>query len=352
MCAKVAKKAVARSGSKKVGHEKPRANPCDVTAASLPSQTDEMVESSIFDWALKQIVTGKHQELPETWTLDMSAESHEGKLQKALLHPVFWDGGTQYFERIECELAREAIAWAAATSSLHVLFVFRRLLDVMVDVMDRAEAGDDPREIKAAERFANELAGMLRTLAKYEAREWRPTKMDKTTAAWMGKSEAAGEPERVTDRLWLNPIFQQHRKAMKGGRRISSTNARFAEFVVENIIGHKQANALINGRELVLYGVEWRKPRNQQEFDNVRGALLRASFEHLDVLATYFEEDNQGGCALIVRGLKSLKDYRHYWRKKQLDEAFRAYFVLTKARKKVAGKKTVKSRKSKAVRAG
>jgi hypothetical protein len=334
MSAKVTKKAVVRKGSKKKGHEKPRAKPCDVTAANLPPEADEISEASMFEWALKQFVTGKHQDLPETWTVDMSAESHEEKLQRALLDAVFWDGGAQYFERIESKAAREAIAWAATTRWPRVLFVFRRLLDVMVDVMDRAAAGDDPRELKAAERFANEMAGMLRTLAKYESGEWRPTKLDKTTAAWMGKSEAAGEPERVTDRLWLNPIFQQARKGMKGGRRISSTNARFAEFVVENIIGHKQANALINGRELVLYGVEWRKPRNQQEFDNVRGALLQASFEHLDVLVTYFEEDDQAGAASKVRGLKSLKDYRRYWREQQLDEAFRAYFGLTKARKK------------------
>ncbi len=301
-------------------------------------------ETSMFDWALKQLVTGRHQELPETWTLDMSAESHEGKLQKALLHPVFWDGGAQWFERIELE--RKAIAWAAATSGQHVLWVFRRLLDVMVDVMDGAEAGDDPREIKAAERFANELAGMLRPLAKYEAGEWRPKRLDAPTAAWMGKPEAAGEPYRVTDRLWLNPIFQKARKDMKGGRRISSTNARFADFVVENIIGHKDLNARMNDKKLVIYGVEWKVPRNQEEFDNVCDALLQASFEHLDVLATYFEEDNQGGAASKVRGLKSLKDYRRYWREQQVDEAFRAYFGLTKARKKVTAKKTVKSRKS------
>jgi hypothetical protein len=286
----------------------------------------------MFHWALKQLITGKHQELPETWTLDMSAESHEGKLQKALLHPVFWDGGAQWFERTELE--REAIAWAAATRWPHVLFVFSRLLDVMIDVMDRAEAADDPREIKAAERFANALAGMLRPLAKYEAGEWRPERLDAPTAAWMGKTEAAGEPYHVTDRLWLNPIFQKARKDMKGGRRISSTNARFAEFVVENIIGHKYFNARMNDKKLVIYGVVWKVPRNQEEFNNVRDALLQASFEHLDVLAMYFEEDDQGGAASKVQGLKSLKDYRHYWREQQMDEAFRAYFGLTKERKK------------------
>jgi hypothetical protein len=306
----------------------------------------------MFDWALEQLATGEHHAGPGIWTVDMSAASSEEKMQRAFLDAVFWDGGKQYFERVESEAARKAIAWAATASWPHVLSVFRRLLDVMVDVMDSAAAGDDPRELKAAKWFAIEMAGMLRTFAKYESGEWRPSKLDKVTAAWMGKPEAAGEPEKVADRLWLNSIFQQARKGMKGGRRVSSSQARFAEFIVEMIIGHKNANARLNEKKLVLHGVEWKKPKSQQEFDGVRDVLLHVSFEHLHVLATYLEEDRQGGAASKVRGLKSLKDYRRYWREQQLDEAFRAYFGLTKSRKKAAGEKTVSSRKSKAVRTG
>lgn len=302
----------------------------------------------MFDWAINQFLNGKTKEWPNEGTFDFSSLSHEEKMERAFLDAVFWDGGMQHFERIESKVARNAIAWAATQGWPHVLSVFNRLLEVMTDVMDRASAGDDPRELKAAGWFASKLAGLARVFAKYESGEWQPEKLDKVIAGWLGKPEETGLPVGHIDRLWMNPLFQQARASMKGGRRISSPQARFAEFVVGIIIGHKEANARINQRKLMLYGVEWMKPKSQDEFDGLREVLMRASFEHLDVLATYLEEGGQEGAALKVRGLKSMGKYRTYWRERQLDEAFRTYFGLTKPRKKLPAKKTPKARKTKA----
>jgi hypothetical protein len=325
----------------------------DVNAAGLSTQSgEEFVESSMFDWALDQFLNGGTDEGPKSGVIDFSGLSHEEKMVRAFLDAVFWDGGMQHFERIESKPARDAIAWAATQNWPRVLSVFKRLLDIMADVMDLAAAGNDPRQVKAAGWFANELAGFVRTLAKYESGDWKPSRLDKTTAAYMSTPEAVGEPERVTDRLWLNSFFQQARRGMKGGRRISSPQARFAEFVAQIIIGHKDANTRINGRDLVLFGVKWKKPKSCQEFDGVRDVLVQASFEQLDALASYLEEDRQEGAASIVRGLKTLEQYRCYWRERQLDEAFRAYFGLTKPRKYSPAKKAAKARKTKGKHSG
>lgn len=301
----------------------------------------------MFDWALDQFLNGKTDEGPESGTIDFSDLSHEEKMVRGLLEPLFHDGGLQYQERTEQDLVCEAMAWAAAKNWPSILSVFGRLLDVMADVMERAARKDSQTWAKAAHRFANRMAHIARIFSKYEAADWKPLRMSKQAAKWMKKPELAGKPLTVLDRLWVNETFQQVRKQLKGEKRSSAPQRQFVEHVVELLIGHPAANAAINGRKFILYGIEWKTPKTKEGFDTVREVLMRMSLDNLHLLAEFMDESGIAGAAKKVRSLKSPELKMNYWRDSQLDEAFRAYFGLSKPRKKDATKKPSKPLKSK-----
>jgi hypothetical protein len=319
-------------------------------AGSSIQSSDGFVESSIFDWALDQFLNGGTDEGPQSGVIDFSGLSHEEKVLRGLLEPLFHDGGLQHHERTEQDLVREAIAWAAAKNWPSILSVFGRLLDVMADVMGRASRKDSPIWTKAAHRFANRMAQIARVFSKYEAAEWKPLRMSRQAAKWMKKPELAGEPLTVLDRLWLDETFQQVRKQLKGEKRSSAPQRQFVEHVVELLIGHPAANAAINGRKFMLYGIEWKTPKTKEGFDTVREVLMRMSLDNLHLLAEFMDESGMAGAAKKVRSLKSPEQKMDYWRESQLDEAFRAYFGLAKPRKKDAAQKPSKPLKSKASR--
>jgi hypothetical protein len=177
----------------------------------------------------------------------------------------------QYQDRIENEAAREAIVWAAAAGWPHVLSVFKRLLDLMANVMDRAASTDDPVMLKAAKWYASSLSKMARSFAKFSNGEWQPERVPEHISEWISKKALAGEPMTAIDRIWLNDIFQEAlKRQQKTHRRTSSPQKCFAEYVADLVVGHAAANARINDRKLVLYGIEWMQPKTEEDFKTMR----------------------------------------------------------------------------------
>lgn len=319
------------------------------TPLPVESKAEEL---NAFDWAVNQLAGGEPDDGPGVFEVDMSAETKEDKMARALLDVVFWDGIMQYYQRMEKAGASTAVAWAAARD-WRVSTVFDRLLDVMADVMERAACLDDaPVLQETARRYASKLAGMARVFAKYDSGEWKPQRQPAAIAEFAGKPELEGQPLTALDRIWLNKHFQKELQKRKGETRANSPRQRFAEFVVTNVIGYAEANAIMNYQTLILYGVEWKRPQTEEDFQAVRDILRRVSCEYLDVLAAYMDDEpGQKGAAAKVRALKRSVDRHRYWNESQLDEAFRSHFGLAKPRKKASAKKAAKVLKAKRKRA-